>query len=204
MYNIYILIGFLAVVAFLLVLYKPAASVTEGFAVSAVDPIRMPACVERSDAAQALLAKVAGFPETDENAAELRLLVSKMCCIEADVSTGTMRTFPLQFRTSHDMEPASTFVGRCLRNVVQARDIDLVIEKFDKRGKELLGELVSGCPEAVQLFEQVVTRTKFAMTSFCHGQQPSMDKPVGVRDVGFWESEKSDLSQYQGISSAPK
>ncbi len=180
----------------------------EGFAVAAVDPRLMPACVERSEAAQKLLARIASFNDSTDAAEELRLLVSKLCCMEADISTpaaGSYRTMSLQYRTSHDMEPASTFVGRCMRSVVQKRDIDLITEKFEKRGKELLHELLGDCPDGQKEFEEVLVRTKLAMTSFCKGTQPSMDKPIGARDMGFWEpTSVADLSQYQGISSEPK
>jgi len=202
MSNTALLVGFLVVLALLLVHYRP--SKVEGFAVAAVDPIRMPACAERSPAAQRILAAIAHYPESDEGAAEIRLLLSKLCCMEADVSTagaGVYRTLPLQFRTSHDMEPPSTFVGRCLRNAVRQRDIDLVMEKFEKRGRALIQ---SRCAESRKDFDEVIASTRLAFVSFCLGDQPSMDKPMGPRDVGFWAPEDTDLMQYQGISSTPK
>jgi hypothetical protein len=202
MSNTAILVVFLVVLALLLVHYRP--SKVEGFAVAAVDPIRMPACAERSPAAQRILAAIAHYPESDEGAAEIRLLLSKLCCMEADVSTagaGVYRTLPLQFRTSHDMEPPTSFVGRCLRNAVRQRDIDLVMDKFEKRGRALIQ---SRCPESRKDFDEVIASTRLAFVSFCLGDQPSMDKPMGARDVGFWAPEDTDLMQYQGVSSSPK
>ncbi len=202
MSNTALLVVFLVVLALLLVHYRP--SKVEGFAVAAVDPIRMPACAERSPAAQRILAAIAHYPESDEGAAEIRLLLSKLCCMEADVSTagaGVYRTLPLQFRTSHDMEPPTSFVGRCLRNAVRQRDIDLVMDKFEKRGRALIR---SRCPESRKDFDEVIASTRLAFVSFCLGDQPSMDKPMGARDVGFWAPEDTDLMQYQGVSSSPK
>lgn len=202
MSNTALLVVFLVVLALLLVHYRP--SKVEGFAVAAVDPIRMPACAERSPAAQRILAAIAHYPESDEGAAEIRLLLSKLCCMEADVSTagaGVYRTLPLQFRTSHDMEPPTTFVGRCLRNAVRQRDIDLVMDKFEKRGRALIR---SRCPESRKDFDEVIASTRLAFVSFCLGDQPSMDKPMGARDVGFWAPDDTDLMQYQGVSSSPK
>lgn len=202
MSNTALLVVFLVVLALLLVHYRP--SKVEGFAVAAVDPIRMPACAERSPAAQRILAAIAHYPESDEGAAEIRLLLSKLSCMEADVSTagaGVYRTLPLQFRTSHDMEPPTTFVGRCLRNAVRQRDIDLVMDKFEKRGRALIR---SRCPESRKDFDEVIASTRLAFVSFCLGDQPSMDKPMGARDVGFWAPEDTDLMQYQGVSSSPK
>jgi hypothetical protein len=204
MSNTALLVVFLVVLALLLVHYRPSRVEVEGFAVAAVDPIQMPACAQRSPAAQRILAAIAHYPESDEGAAEIRLLLSKLCCMEADVSTagaGVYRTLPLQFRTSHDMEPPTSFVGRCLRNAVRQRDIDLVMDKFEKRGHALIR---SRCPESRKDFDEVIASTRLAFVSFCLGDQPSMDKPMGPRDVGFWAPEDTDLMQYQGVSSSPK
>jgi hypothetical protein len=201
----YALMIFLVILAGLLIHYKPTAM--EGFAVAAVDPVRVPACVERSAAAQKLLARIAEIPQSDANAAELRLLVSKLCCLEADIATpaaGSYRTLPLQFRTSHDMEPPSTFVGRCLRNAVRDRDVELVMEKYETRGKELIRAILGDCAEAHAEFAAVAATTQSAMVNFCLRPQPAMDKPLGARDMGFWEPVASDLFQYQGISAQPK
>lgn len=208
MYKTLILAASLFALALMLVHFKPKQNqnLSEGFANAAVDPILSPACTQRSPAAQRILADIAHLPETDEGAAELRLLLSKLTCIEADVSTagaGTYRTLKLQFRTSHDMEPATSLVSRCLRNAVRQRDIDLVMDKFEKRGKQLIK---SRCRSGSSLadFDEVVAATRLSMVSFCLGDQPSMDKPAGVRDPGFWEPEDTDLRQYEGISAMPK
>jgi len=213
MYNTLIMVGFLVVLAGMLVHFKPATTggSVEGFsAAHAVNPRRMPDCVSRSTDAQSLLARVAEYPETDTTAAELRLLVSKLCCMEADIaapSAGVYRTINFQFRTSEDMEPPATIVGRCLRNAVNRRDIDLILEKYKWRGGYLIKKLCTGhdIPQALVEFDKVVAHLQFAMTSFCLKAQPTMDKPVGARDMGFWEPDTvADLSQYQGVSAVTK
>jgi len=210
MYNTWILVITLLILAMMLVHYRPegfANKKVEGFANRiSVDPRLAPACTARSSGAQHILASIASLPDSDEGAAELRLLLSKLTCIEADVSTagaGTYRTLNLQFRTSHDMEPPTALVGRCLRNAMRPRDIELIITKYEKRGKELIRSRCSS-PDNLAAFDQVVAATKLAMTSFCLGDQPSMDKPMGARDPGFWAPEDTDLRQYEGISSTPK
>ena len=207
MYATYALVVFLVVLAALLVHFKP--STVEKFAVRAVDAKRMPECVSRSTDAQSLLARIATYPESDDVAAELRLLVSKLCCMEADIaapSAGVYRTLNVQFRTSEDMEPPATLVGRCLRNAVNKRDIELIVEKYSARGHVLIKKLCTGdAPEAGAEFDKVVAHLKFAMMSFCLKEQPRMDRPIGARDMGFWEPENvADLSQYQGVSAVPK
>lgn len=197
----------LLILAMMLIHYRPGVGVgIEGFAVAAVDPRLMPACVERSTDAQSVLHRIAD--QNSDAAAEFRLLVSKMCCMEADItgaSPGVYRTTPLQFRTSHDMEPASSLVARCLANAMPVRDVELVMEKFKKRGDELLGSLTSGCPDAQREFAAVADRLRRALEVSCRQMQPTMDHPLGARDMGFWEPEKvAGLSQYQGVSAAPK
>jgi len=198
------------VLATLLVHFKPALEEVEGFSgAHAVNAKYMPECVSRSTDAQSLLGRIASYPEDDDTAAELRLLVSKLCCMEADIaspSAGVYRTMNLQFRTSEDMEPPSTIVGRCLRNAVNKRDIELIVEKYKGRGIQLIKKLCTGdLKEATAEFDKVIARLQFAMTTFCLKEQPQMDRPLGARDMGFWEPENvADLSQYQGVSAVPK
>jgi len=199
---------FLVVVA-ALIHFRPHTNPVgvEGFATTAVHPLRVPECVARSTDAQKLLARFAGI--NNDAAEELRLLVSKVCCMEADIATpsagGTPRTLRIQFRTSHDMEPPSSLVGRCLRNAVNKRDIDLIIEKYKARGLVLIKQLCTGdVKEASAEFDKVVARLQFAMTTFCLTPQPSMDRPTGARDLGFFEPKNvAGLEQYEGISAQP-
>jgi hypothetical protein len=208
MYDVWILLGFLIVLALLLVHYKPAggAGVVEKFATAAVDPTRMVACAERSYAAQSLLARFSDH--TGDDAEELRLLISKLCCIEADVSApvpGLLRTHSLQFRTSQDTEAPASIVSRCVRNALQQRDIEIIVEKYEVRGHELINGLLASCDEAHGELTEIVAKTRSTMFTFCLKPQPQMDRPAGVRDPGFWETESvAELSQYQGISATPK
>ena len=226
MYNALVMSGALLVLATLLVHYKPAsnehfaggkehfAGGKEHFAIRAVDLNLMPVCISRSTDAQSLLSRFQDLTTAD--AAEMRLLVSKLCCMETDIaspSAGVYRTMNLQFRTSEDMEPPATIVGRCLRNAVNKRDIELMMEKFTYRGHELIKGLCSGSGSSSAMdekaataeFDKVVAHLRFAMVSFCLKEQPHMDRPLGARDMGFWEPENvADLSQYQGVSATPK
>jgi hypothetical protein len=212
MYGTLAMFAVLLVIAGLLVLLRPGSVATvEPFAVAAVNSILIPACTERSTAAQSLLARVATVETTEANQGdkeELRLLVSKLCCFEADINTpaaGTYRTLPLQFRTAHDMEPASTLVGRCLRDSLRSRDIELIMEKFETRGKALVARTVNPSELVVanQEFLNVTASLRAALQSQCLVKQPSMDTPAGPRDIGYWESQKvGSLSEYKGISAS--
>ena len=181
----------------------------EPFAVAAVHEELVPACTERSAEAQRLLNRIAASPAYDDKE-ELQLLISKLCCFEADLVTpaaGVYRTLPLQFRTAHDLEPASTLVGRCFRNAIRERDIELIVEKFKGRGLQLVASTVdkSELVTATAEFMAVLDRTQVALRTTCLVPQPSMDIPAGPRDPGYWESKDSEeLATYKGISAAPK
>lgn len=220
MYTLYVGLGFLLFLAVLLIQYRPTRTeeftdalhpfnlnIREGFTTVAIDPRLSPACTARSADAQKLLVRFASIPESDADASELRLLISKLCCMEADIATpaaGVINTISLQFRTSSDMDVASSIVGRCRAGAMQQRDIDLILDKFSARGHELVGRLCSG-PDASAELDKILGRLRWAMTSFCLKPTPSMDKPIGARDMGFWEPDSvADLSQYQGVSAAPK
>ena len=202
----------LLLIAGLLILFRPgSAPPVEPFAVAAVNSILTPACTERSAAAQSLLSRIAACDEKDRSGDrdELRLLISKLCCFEADLITpaaGVYRTLPLQFRTAHDMEPASTLVGRCFRNAIRQRDIDLIVEKFKGRGLQLVASVVpkSELVVATAEFMDVLGRTQAALQTTCLVHQPQMDTPEGPRDPGYWESKPTDLSQYKGVSATEK
>ena len=228
MYSLYVGLGFLLVLAFLLIQYRPAStgeSINEHFTTVAVDPRLSPACTERNADAQKLLARFAEIPESDADASELRLLISKLCCMEADISSpaaGLIRTIPLQFRTSSDMDVASSIVGRCRAGAIQNRDIDLILDKFSARGHELVKRMCNSPVASAEFasrgagglhdvraandeLDKVLGKLRWAMTSFCLKPTPSMDHPIGARDMGFWEPDSvADLSQYQGISATPK
>ena len=189
----------------LAVVYLGTYSVEPFSGAASVDPRRMPECVSRSTDAQSLVSRIANNDSDEAN--ELRLLTTKLCCMEADIaspSPGTYRTFNLQFRTSDDIEPPATIVGRCLQGAVNTRDIELIVEKFSDRGHDLIRRI--GLPKVANgELDNVVAQLNFAMTSFCLKPSPRMDTPAGVRDVGYWETDAvADLSQYQGVSAVPK
>ena len=185
---------------------RNGAAISEGFATHATDARRMPACVNRSTDAQSLLARIAHIDSAEAD--ELRLLMSKLCCMEADIAApgaGTYRTLNLQFRTSQDTEPPVAIVSRCLVGAVNNRDTELIIEKFKARGHELIRELCQDSEKAAtEEFDTVLRRLELTMMSFCVRKGASMDRPAGPRDPGYWASEESDLSQYKGYTAQPK
>lgn len=162
----------------------------------------MPKCLIRDADAQQLLAMFQGLkivsPASDAAMAyeELKLILQKLLCIDADITgsgAGPYSTYQLPFATAHDIEPAASFVGRCVRNAVRERDITMAMEKFETRGKALIESM---CADAEQRkaahakFHAIVTRVTRAITEKCLTEKASMDHPAGPRDPGYYTPPK--------------
>jgi hypothetical protein len=176
----------------------PPSERKEGFSSPAVAP-NTPKCIQRSIDAQVLLRL---FPpcsdpshaptEDDTDREELNLILMKLTCLDADATNsgvGGYNTLKLKYNTSHDAVPLTNFVGRCLNNGTNQRDIDIVIEKYDQRGKELIRKISSrigmDSKEAQENYNSLITNTMRTLTTHCLAMRSSLDKPFGPRDPGF-------------------
>jgi hypothetical protein len=176
----------------------PPSERKEGFSSPAVAP-NTPKCIQRSVDAQVLLrlfppcADESHAPtEDDTDRAELSLILMKLTCLDADATNsgvGGYNTLKLKYNTSHDAEPLTNFVGRCLNNGTKQRDIDIVIDKYDKRGKELISRISSrigmDSKEAQENYNSLITTTMRTLTTHCLAMRSSLDTPFGPRDPGF-------------------
>jgi len=95
-------------------LYFRPHFLSEGFATIALDDVSMPKCFLRSAQAQQLLTELNhdDAPNTTNGMAyaELRLIVQKVLCMDADITgsgAGAYSTYQMPFATSHDIEPAA-------------------------------------------------------------------------------------------------
>ncbi len=183
----------------------------EGFTTIAVDAETSPKCVARSPEAQELLRITSAAtqqmaPASSQRMAfeELKLILQKATCMDADVSgsgAGTYTTYSLPYNTQHDIEPVASFVGRCLRNAVRSDDIEVLYDKMETRGNELIQAI---CPQkemrqkAFDLFHKVLSTSARTITINCLKPQPVMDIPPGVRDPGYYSPpELTRLSAYK-------
>jgi hypothetical protein len=123
---------------------------------------------------------------------ELNLILKKLTCLDADATNsgvGGYNTLKLPYNTSHDAEPLSNFVGRCLNNGTKQRDIDIMIDKYDKRGKELIRNISSrigmDSKEAQGNYNSLITNTLRILSTNCLAMRSSLDTPYGPRDPGF-------------------
>jgi hypothetical protein len=170
----------------------------EPFSSPAVAPFQ-PKCIQRNVDAQVLLRL---FPPcTDESKAptedatdraELSLILNKLTCLDADVNSNGVKgynTISLQYNTSHDNEPLGSFVGRCLNNGIRQRDIELLIDKFEKRGKTLITQIskrqgIDG-KSALETYETLIKATINSLNTHCLAKRSSLDTPYGPRDPGY-------------------
>lgn len=199
------------VVAFIYYTNPMFLTQTDGFTTIAVEATKFPKCLVRSYDAQELLQQLhagvkTSLPSSDAAMAydELKLIVQKALCMDADITgmgAGPYTTYALPYNTQHDIEPVASFVGRCLRNAVRTQDIDVLFDKLQTRGNELI-EVICTTKESRQraftLFQKVLNISASQISSVCLKPQPVMDIPPGVRDPGYFlPPELTRLSDYK-------
>jgi hypothetical protein len=164
----------------------------EGFTTIALDREVIPKCFLRDPEATKLLESLRpSKPHHPEAFGELSLILQKMLCIDADVTSsgaGAYSTFQLPFVTQHDIEPAASFVNRCLKGAMRSRDLEIAIDKFERRGATLVQELAQTEAQranALQMFRNVTKRATRQIAQTCTSLHINMDTPKGVRDPGY-------------------
>ena len=192
----YAVVAFVGAVALGLVLglnvMKQQKRQAEGFTTIALDQEVVPKCFLRDPEATKLLESLrSSKPQHPEAFGELSLILQKMLCIDADVTSsgaGAYTTFQLPFVTQHDIEPAASFVNRCLKGAMRSRDLEIAIDKFERRGVVLVQELAkseSQRANALQMFRNVTKRASKQIAHTCTSLQVNMDTPKGVRDPAY-------------------
>jgi hypothetical protein len=192
------LIALGVVVTIAIFLYIRPRFLSEGFSTIALDEATMPRCFTRSPDAQELLSMLSTSASAPANSdagmahAELKLILQKMLCIDADITgagAGVYSTYALPFATSHDIEPAASFVNRCVRHAVRSRDLEVAFGKFEDRGTELINTLCADDAQRRQVldkFHTIVASTLKAVSTNCLMSKDTMDKPAGPRDPGYF------------------
>jgi len=163
----------------------------EGFTTIALDDQTLPKCFLRDAEAQSLIKDLS----TSMNRSafeELRLIVQKVLCIDADITgagAGIYSTYQLPFATAHDIEPAASFVNRCVKHAARSRDVEMVIDKFEGRGAQLITSLVSDPAkkkQAMNQFHNILSRAASKITKNCLAEKSALDVPAGPRDPGYF------------------
>jgi hypothetical protein len=194
------IIGFLVALAIAIFLYFRPKFISEGFTTIAIDGETIPKCLLRDTEAQYLLKQFQSMkqinPTADSIAAydELTLILQKVLCMDADVTgpaAGPYSTFKLPFANSHDIEPVASIVGRCVRKSTRERDIEMMMDKFNSRGTELINRLCDNNTKgsAVTSFRNILARMGKTITAACVAPKTTLDTPPGARDPGYYEPE---------------
>jgi hypothetical protein len=170
----------------------------EPFSSPAVAPFQ-PKCTQRNADAQVLLRL---FPpchdetkaptEDATDRAELSLILNKLTCLDADVNSNGVKgynTMSLQYNTSHDQEPLANFVGRCLNNGIRQNDIEILMDKYEKRGKTIITQISKrqgiDAKSALETYETLIKTIINTLNTNCLAHRSSLDTPFGPRDPGY-------------------
>lgn len=105
-------------------------------------------CGERSVEATKLYtmfkSKSSSTETGNEDLLELKVLLGKLCCLKQDLlAPGSLvnATKNSPFVTSQDIEQVSETTARCFAKTIPRRDIDIIIDKWSKRGDMLVRRL---------------------------------------------------------------
>lgn len=146
-----------------------------------------------------------GSPDLDE----LRLLLSKLACFKKDLlgTAGVVEATRYQaYATSMDMEPVAETTARCLAKTIPKRDLDLSLDKWNKRGKVLLTKLCTSfdlkeaeATEVETLFEALLADISDIARSVCLAGEPMIAGTPTPRNPGGYEPTGiQDLGPYNG------
>jgi hypothetical protein len=187
----------LAVIIGLFLYFRPQY-IREGFATVALDNEVYPKCILRDIEAQQLLAEFQGYSVMSDNTStgmaynEFKLIIQKLLCIDADITgsgAGPYSTVNLPFATSHDIEPPTSFVGRCVRRAIRSQDLVTAIDKYESRGLTLLKTMCFDEKQravASRKFHSIVARVSRNISRACLTEKASLDTPAGIRDPGYY------------------
>jgi hypothetical protein len=140
---------------------------------------------------------------------ELNVLLSKLCCFKKDLlSTGSLvnATKNEYFVTSQDMEPVAETVARCFAKTIPVRDLDLYIDKWNKRGDFLIRRLCTSYDlvaeeqkNALNLFRALMADILDISKTVCLKGPISIAGVEGPRMVnGIEPSSNSHHGEYKG------
>ncbi len=128
--------------------HKKIVDAEEGFYGGAANGAGEPSCLRTlADAAavyQTLETRVGEGSEQD--LAELRLLLSKWACLKKDLMSPSGivdATRQLPYSTMHDRIPVPDLAGQCNAKSVPMRDLDITFDTWKSRGKFLLRRLAA-------------------------------------------------------------
>ena len=185
-------------------------SSTEGFG-GAARGTGLPDCLRTSKDASEIYSlfseKVSSTEEGPDDLRELTVLLSKISCLKKDLMSpsGIIEATRYQaYSTAHDIEPVAETAARCLAKTIPQRDLDIILEKWNTRGKLLIRKLCTNfkikdadLKKVDKDFAAVIVDiTDIAAAQCIKGEVKIMKGP---RDVAPYEPpELSELREYKG------
>jgi hypothetical protein len=184
----------------------------EGFA----GPARgggVPDCLTNSQEASELYevfsSKNSTTEEGPDDFRELTLLLSKTNCLKKDLlsPSGIVEATRYQsYSTAHDIEPVAETAARCMAKTIPPRDLDIILDKWNSRGKELVRRLCtnykitdSELKKVDFLFKSVITDISDIAKAQCLKGEVEIAGTKGPREVGAYEPPGlSELKPYDG------
>jgi hypothetical protein len=185
---------------------------SEGFA----GPARgagVPDCLRHSQEASDLYTLFSSRDNTTEEGPddlrELALILSKISCLKKDVMSpsGIVEATRYQpYSTAHDVEAVAETAARCLAKTIPPRDLDIILDKWNRRTKELVRRLCSSYKisnsdlnKADMLVKALITDITDVTQAQCLKGDVEIAGKKGPREVNPYEPpELSELREYKG------
>jgi hypothetical protein len=190
----------------------PSAFVREGFA----GPVKvggLPDCMNSSDDSALIystfLEKASTTEEGADDLSELYALLGKVACLKRDLlSPGHLvsATKSATFYTMHDIEPVAETAARCFSKSIPVRDIEIIVDKWNTRGKMLLDRLCTSYSltgtvqeKTKSLYKSVMADITEVLKTVClKGEGTIAGMPVPRMVEGKEADNNIFLGQYKG------
>ena len=164
---------------------------------------------EASELYQLFSSKNSTTEEGPDDFRELTLILSKTNCLKKDLlsPSGIVEATRYQpYSTAHDIEPVAETSARCMAKTIPQRDLDIILDKWNSRGKELVRRLCtnynlndSELKKADFLFNSVITDISDIAKAQCLKGEVEIAGTKGPREVGPYEPPGlSELKSYDG------
>lgn len=180
-----------------------------GVAVGAGEPDCLRTSSEAAQVYSIFANRASSTEEGPADFQEFRLLLSKLSCFKKDlIGTAAVveATRYQPYATSMDIEPISETTARCFAKTIPSRDLEISLEKWGKRGKELIRRLCTSLnltemesAQADTLFAALMRDVSEVARSVCLSGEPTINGKVAPRQAGGFEPPAlSDLGEYKG------
>ena len=122
----------------------PSGKWNEGFQGPTFGVSHIPCGQESAEASalvQMFVDKESTTEEGNADLAELKLILSKLCCIKHDLMAPrqvVQSTLDHPYQNTHDRENPADLVARCFNKTIPPRDLDISFATWKNRGLELL------------------------------------------------------------------